>query len=286
MVKELLGRPVADEIRSDLVSRIASLGNRGIVPKLAIVRVGEREDDLAYERGAVKRCEQLGITVKRHVLPDRCSQEMLLGLISQISNDPQLHGCLMFRPLPNQIDESSVFECLVPEKDVDGITSGSLYGVFAQRDHGFAPCTAEAVIRLLKYYDYDLRGKRVCVVGRSLVIGRPLAMLLLAHDATVTICHTRTADLASQCQCADIVIVAAGHMHTIGKDALRPGQVVIDVGINWDDDAARLVGDVDYDAAASIVSAITPVPGGVGAVTTAVLAAHVVEAAEKAGERS
>ena len=205
----------------------------------------------------------------------------LMAAIDHVNSDDSIHGCLMFRPLPKTLDEAAACAALDPAKDVDCITEGSLYGVFANRPVGFAPCTAEAVIELLGFYGYDLTGARATVVGRSLVIGKPVSMMLQAKNATVTMCHTRTKDLAAECAKAEILVVAAGHIGTAGAASVAPGQVVIDVGINWDDKNNKLAGDVLYDEVAPIVDAITPVPGGVGSVTTAILAKHVIEAAER-----
>ena len=243
--------------------------------------MGERPEDLSYERGAVKRCEKVGIAVKRFVLSEDASQEELTALLRQINGAPDIHGCLLFRPLPRHMDEGAVCAALSPAKDVDGITPGSLASVFSGDQLGYPPCTAQACMELLDYYGYDLTGRRAVVVGRSLVIGRPAAMLLLGRNATVTLCHTRTADLAAECRQAEVLIAAAGKAKVIGADHLAPGQVVIDVGINVDEDGS-LTGDVDFAAAQDVVRAITPVPGGVGAVTTTVLARHVLEAAARA----
>lgn len=282
MAELLRGAPVASSILSDLAPRVEALRARGIRPALALVRVGERPDDLSYERGACKRAEQAGIAVERVALPADCSQRDLLDAIGRVNADPAIHGCLMFRPLPPHLDEEAACAALDPAKDVDGITAGSLYGVFANRPLGFAPCTAEAVVEVLERSGIALEGARATVVGRSLVVGRPAALMLQARNATVTMCHTRTRDLAAECRRADVLVVAAGRPRTVGADCAAPGQVVVDVGINWDEDAQRLVGDVDFDAVEPVAAAITPVPGGVGAVTTAVLVQHVVEAAERA----
>ena len=204
-----------------------------------------------------------------------------MDVIARVNGDPSIHGCLMFRPLPRTLDQDAACAALDPAKDVDCITAGSLYGVFANQPTGFPPCTAEAVVALLDHYGYELSGARVTVVGRSLVIGKPVSMMLQARNATVTMCHTRTSDLAAECSRAQILVAAAGHAGTVGADCATPGQVVVDVGINWDESAGRLVGDVDFEAVEPIVRAITPVPGGVGSVTTAILARHVVEAAER-----
>lgn len=282
MAEILKGKPVADAINEELASRIEALKARGVTPTLAIIRVGERDDDLSYERGATKRCEALGLGCKKFVLDGECAQGELMAAIHEVNADPAIHGCLMFRPLPKHLDEVAACAALDPAKDADGITQGSLYGVFANQPVGFPPCTADACMQVLKHYGYNLTGANVTVLGRSLVIGKPVSMMLQAANATVTMCHTRTRDLAVKCAEADVLVVAVGRARTVGADAVRAGQVVIDVGINWDENAGKLVGDVDFDAAEPIVAAITPVPGGVGSVTTAVLAKHVVEAAERA----
>ncbi|MDO4806905.1 MAG: bifunctional 5,10-methylenetetrahydrofolate dehydrogenase/5,10-methenyltetrahydrofolate cyclohydrolase [Coriobacteriales bacterium] len=281
MAELLKGAPVARAISEDLAARVEALGKKGIVPTLAIVRVGERDDDLAYERGAKKRCANIGIAVRSFVLPATCSQAELMEVIEQINTDDSIHGCLLLRPLPKTIDEAAICAALDARKDVDCATDQSLFGVFANQALGFPPCTAEACILMLEHYGFELEGANVCVVGRSLVIGKPVSMMLQAKNATVTMCHTRTRDLGSVCKGADILVVAAGHNGTIGADAVREGQCVLDVGINWDEDAQKLVGDVSFAEVEPVVGAITPVPGGVGAVTTAVLAKHVVEAAER-----
>lgn len=281
MARILKGQPVAQALTERLAERVEALGRQGVVPTLALVRVGEREDDLAYERGATKRCAAAGIAVRPFALPADCTMPELLDVISQINADDAIHGCLLFRPLPSGLDEAAACAAICPDKDVDCATQASLFGVFADQRVGFPPCTAEACIQLLDHYGIGLEGRRACVVGRSLVIGKPVSMMLTARNATVTLCHTRTPDLAGTCRAADVVVVAAGHARTIGADAAGEGQVVVDVGINWDESVGRLVGDVDFDEVEPRVAAITPVPGGVGSVTTAVLAKHVVEAAER-----
>ena len=272
------GAPVAKALTERLVPQVEVLAEKGVRPTLAIVRVGEREDDLSYERGATKRADKVGLGLRKFVLPADCPQEQLMH---EVNEDSSIHGCLMFRPLPKTLDEAAACAALDPAKDVDCITTGSLYGVFANRPLGFPPCTAEAVVELLDYYKVPLDGAKVTVVGRSLVIGKPVSMMLQARNATVTMCHTHTRDLAAACKDADIVVAAAGHIGTVGAACAAPQQVVVDVGINWDEKAGMLVGDVDYDAVEPVVRAITPVPGGVGSVTTAVLAKHVVEAAQR-----
>ena len=282
MARILMGKPVADAMVGKLAARVSGLRAAGITPALAIIRVGERDDDLSYERGALKRCDAVGIRVQGHVLPASCTQEDLMAVISQVNADSSVHGCLMFRPLPEHLDEDAACEALDPAKDVDGITGSSLFGVFANQPLGFPPCTADACMRMLDHYGVELSGSNVVVLGRSLVVGKPVSMMLQAENATVTMCHTRTRNLASICANADVLVAAVGRARTVGADFVREGQVVIDVGINWDEAAGRFCGDADFAAVEPIVGAITPVPGGVGSVTTAVLAAHVVEAAERA----
>lgn len=281
MAELLKGAPVARALTEELGTRVAALLARGVTPGLAILRVGERPDDLSYERAALRRCEKVGISARRVALPADCAQAELERAIRDVNADPSVHGCLMFRPLPAALDEHAACEAFDVAKDVDGVTAGSLAGVFAGEAVGFPPCTAEAVLQLLRHHGVALDGADVVVVGRSLVIGRPVSMLLQAADATVTMCHTHTRDLAAKCADADVVVVAAGHAGTFGARCAHAGQVVVDVGINWDEGTQRLVGDVDFDAVEPIVGAITPVPGGVGSVTTACLAKHVVEAAER-----
>lgn len=280
MAEILKGAPVAAAMSEELIARAEKLKENGITPTLAILRVGERPDDISYETGAMKRCDKIGIAVKRFLLPADCTGEQLLDTIREINGDAAIHGCLLFRPLPDREMEAAVCALLAPEKDVDGMTAGSLAAVFAGKGAGFAPCTAQAVVELLDHYGVDPAGKRAVVVGRSLVIGRPVSMLLQQRNATVTMCHTKTADLGAECRRGEILVVAAGKAGVVTKDHVAPGQIVIDVGIHVGPDG-KLCGDVCFDEAESIVSAITPVPGGVGSVTTAVLCKHVIEAAEK-----
>ena len=283
MAEILKGAPAANAITGQLIERANALKARGFEPALAIVRVGERPDDVAYERGAVKRCEKVGISVKHYVLPADATQDELLRVIDEINRDDGIHGCLMFRPLPKHFDEAEICEALDVRKDVDCMTERSLSGVFSGSGKGFAPCTAQSVMEILKFYGYDPAGKRAAVIGRSLVIGRPVSMLLMRANATVAMCHTRTVDMPALCREAEILVAAAGHAGTVTPDFVNPGQIVIDVGINEAPDGS-LVGDVDFEAVEPLVRAITPVPAGVGAVTTAVLCSHVIEAAERLAE--
>lgn len=278
------GAPVAAALTEQLSQRAQALIAKGVTPTLAIVRVGERPEDLSYERGALKRCEKVGIAVRQYLLTATSSQTDLMEVIKEINRDDSIHGCLLFRPLPKHMDEAAVCAALSPAKDVDGITAGSLAAVFSGSGAGYPPCTAQACLEILDHYGYELKGKRAVVVGRSLVIGKPVSMLLLGRHATVTICHTRTADLPAECRRADVLVAAAGKAGAVSAQCLAPGQVVLDVGINVDEDG-NLVGDVDREAAEHTVLALTPVPGGVGAVTTTVLARHVLEAAASAAGR-
>jgi methylenetetrahydrofolate dehydrogenase (NADP+)/methenyltetrahydrofolate cyclohydrolase len=283
MAKILKGKEVIDSLNEELRERSKVLNEEGITPTLGIVRLGERPDDMAYERGALKRAENTGVNVQQFVFDKDMSQDDLLDEIDKINNDDSIHGVLMFRPLPPQIDDETVRNALAPEKDVDGITDMSMAGVYSGSDTGFPPCTAEACIQILDYYDVDLKGKNVAVIGRSQVIGKPVAMMLIGKNATVTVCHTKTEDMADICHNKDIIIAAAGHQGTVTEDFLSPDQTVIDVAINFDDEG-NMCGDVDFPAAENIVDAITPVPGGVGTVTTSMLIKHVIEAAEKANK--
>ena len=280
MAKILKGKEVIDALNEELRGRSKELVDEGITPTLGIVRLGERPDDMAYERGALKRAEKTGVNVEQFVFDSDMTQDELLGEIDKINKDPAIHGVLMFRPLPKQIDDEVVRNALAPEKDMDGITDISMAGVYAGSDSGYPPCTAEACMQILDYYDIDLKGKNVAVIGRSQVIGKPVAMMLIKKNATVTVCHTKTEDMADICRNKDIIIAAAGHRDTVTTDFLAPDQTVIDVAINFDDEG-NMCGDVDFAGAEEIVDAITPVPGGVGTVTTSMLMKHVIEAAEK-----
>ncbi|MCL2125637.1 MAG: bifunctional 5,10-methylene-tetrahydrofolate dehydrogenase/5,10-methylene-tetrahydrofolate cyclohydrolase [Oscillospiraceae bacterium] len=281
MADLLKGADVVAALGDKMSKDIEELKGKGITPTLAILRVGERPDDISYEKGAMKRCESVGVVVKSVVLPADVTQGVLIDHVRALNDDGSVHGVLIFRPLPKHLDEDAVCATLKPEKDIDGITEGSLAGVFTGNGKGFAPCTAQACMEILDYYNIDCKGKRAVVVGRSLVVGRPAAIMLMGKNATVTICHTRTVDMPSVTRNAEILIVAAGQMEGLTKDYFSPGQIVIDVGINWNDEKGKLCGDVKFDDAEPIVAAITPVPGGVGTVTTSVLVSHVVEAAKK-----
>lgn len=280
MATLLTGKPVVERMAQGLAPRIDALVQAGVMPTLALVRVGERPDDLSYERTAVKRAEALGIAVRRTVLDEFAPQEAVEAAVAAANADASVHGCLLFRPLPPFVDEARVCGLLAPEKDVDGITFASLASVFTDGREGFPPATAAACLEMLDHYAIPVEGRHVVVVGRSLVVGKPVAMMLLRRNASVTVCHSRTGDLPALMASADIVVCATGRARAFGRECFRAGQVVLDVGINFDTQG-NLCGDVDFAAVEPVVEAITPVPGGIGSVTTSVTMAHVVEAAER-----
>lgn len=280
-MEELRGAPVARAIMDKTAGEITRLAQAGIMPKLAVFRVGSREDDIAYERSIIKRFSAADAAVEVMALSEDATQEELEAAVRRAADDESVHGILVFSPLPKKFNAGRIRMLIPAEKDVDGMTDASLAGVFRGDKNAFAPCTAQAVVEILRYYGMEnLAGKRVTVVGRSTVVGKPLAMLLLGMNATVTVCHTKTADTAAECRRADVVIACAGQARMVTDEYMSAGQIIIDVGINADGDG--ICGDVDYAAAQSIVAAATPVPGGVGAVTTAVLLSHTVRNAATA----
>ena len=291
MAKLLLGKEVTDALNAKLQERTAALRAKGVVPTLGIVRVGEDPSDLSYEKGATKRAEEVGVAIKNYILPEETTKEELLAVIDGINADDSVHGVLMFRPLPKHLknDQNEICNRLDPKKDVDCMTDLSNAGVFEGRsDLGFPPCTPQACMEILDFYGIDCKGKNAVVIGRSLVVGKPAGMMLMGKNATVTTCHTRTVNTAEICRNADIIVSAAGVLNSLTADFVRPGQIVIDVSINWDANKPNakgglggIAGDAKFDEVEPIVEAITPVPGGVGSVTTSVLMKHVVEAAEK-----
>ena len=289
MAKRLLGKEVNEALVAALQKRTAALQEKGIVPTLGIIRLGENPSDLSYEKGATKRAEEVGVAVKNYILPETATKEEVLAVIDQVNADDSVHGVLMFRPLPKHLkaDQDEICNRLAPRKDVDSMTHMSNAGVFEGQDLGYAPCTPSACMEILDYYGIDCKGKNAVVIGRSLVVGKPAAMMLMQKNATVTMCHTKTVNTAENCRGADIIISAAGVLNSLTADYVRPGQVVIDVSMNWNPEKITskgkggMSGDAIFDEVEPIVEAITPVPGGVGAVTTSVLMKHVVEAAEK-----
>lgn len=281
MAEILKGAPVAAAMTEQMKKDTEELRAKGVDPTLAILRVGERPDDLAYERGALKRSEKVGITVRKVVLPEDVRQEDFDRTLTELNEDPAVHGILMFRPLPKHLDSEKARRMLKPEKDIDGCTDGSLAGVFTNTRAGFPPCTAQAAMEMLHYYGIEIKGRKAAVIGRSLVIGRPVGMMLMHENATVVNCHTRTVDVPSITREADILIAAAGQLKNVTAEFVNERQVVIDVGVNWDEEKGGIAGDVVFEEVEPIVKAISPVPGGVGTVTSSVLVSHVIEAAKR-----
>lgn len=271
------GKPVADQISENLIKEVNELVKEGINPKLAILRVGANGSDLAYERGALKRCESIGIQTQVVELPEDVTQEEYVKTLKGLNEDSNVNGILCFRPLPKQLDEEAIKYIISPEKDVDSFSPINSAKVMEGDKTGFPPCTPTAVVEILKHYGVELSGSKVAVLGRSMVVGKPAAMLLLNENATVTICHSRTKDLAKVTSEADVLVAAVGRARMVKEDFVKEGAVVIDVGINVDAEG-NLCGDVDTNAVLDKVSMITPVPAGVGSVTTSILAKHVVKA--------
>ena len=276
----LKGAPVAAEIDKRTAGLTAKLSAKGVMPTLAIVRVGERDSDLAYERAVVRRCGALGISVRLAALTRETGQAELIDSIRALNDDHSVHGIILLRPLPDELDAQAACAAISPEKDVDGVCPSSMARIYSGSGNGFSPCTAQSCMEILGYYGVEPEGKRVAVLGRSLVVGKPAAMLLAAANATVTIFHSHSVNSPEAVRTADIVVSAIGKPELLGREYFSAGQTVIDIGISWSERKNRFTGDVDFDAAESVVSAITPVPGGVGSVTTAVLALHVAQAAE------
>ncbi len=289
MAKQLLGKEVNEALVAALQTRTAALKEKGVTPTLGIIRLGENPSDLSYEKGATKRAEEVGVAVKNYILPETATKEEVLKVIDEVNADATVHGVLMFRPLPKHLkaDQDEICNRLAPCKDVDSMTHMSNAGVFEGQDLGYAPCTPAACMEILDHYGIDCKGKNAVVIGRSLVVGKPAAMMLMGKNATVTVCHTKTVNTAEICKGADIIVTAAGVLGSLTKDFVREGQIVIDVSMNWNPEKITskgkggMSGDCVFDEVEPIVGAITPVPGGVGAVTTTVLMKHVVEAAEK-----
>lgn len=276
----LKGKPVADAISQKTAELVEELLNKDVCPTLAILRVGANESDIAYEKNAEKKAKSLGIHVEKYIMDGDSTEDDVLDVLAVINGDPNIHGILMFRPLPKHIDEDKVRNHIEPSKDIDGISDAAVGSLFLGNAKGFPPCTAEAAMAILDYYGVEIQGKKAVVIGRSLVIGKPAAMMLLDKNATVTICHSKTTeeDLKEACKNADIIIAAAGRAKTVTAKHVDGKQVIVDVGINFDEDG-KMCGDVDFDGVCDNVSAITPVPGGVGGVTTALLMYHVAAAA-------
>lgn len=289
MAQLLSGKPVAESIKAQTKQAAEQLKKEGIFPTLAVVRLGEKPSDLSYEKGILRCADEVGVSVKQILLPETAEKEALLSTIDALNGDDKIHGVLLFRPLPKHLkpDADEIYNRLRPEKDVDGMTALSCAALYSgKRERSFAPCTPEACIKILDFYGIDCTGKNTVVIGRSVVVGKPAAMLLMERNATVTVCHRKTKDLPSICRRADIIVSAAGELGILTEELVAPGQIVIDVSVNWDENKPNskggmgaIAGDAVFEAVEPIVAAITPVPGGVGAVTTSVLLSHVAEAA-------
>ena len=273
-MEELRGKEIVEAMRTECLSFARE---NACIPSLAVLRVGDKESDIAYERSIKKRFQDFGLEVKDYHLEENCSNAEFQEVFRFLNEDPEIDGILVFRPLPLQIDEEEMLSVMKKEKDVDGVTSSNLAGLLLQDPDAFAPCTAEAVMELCKYYKILLSGKEVCIIGRSLVVGKPLSVLMLNADATVTVCHSKTENIKEVAKRADVLVTAIGKAKAIGSSYCKEGATVIDVGINVDSDG-NLCGDVDYDTIKTVAEKLTPVPGGLGPVTTAVLAKHVVKA--------
>ena len=279
----LYGKPVAEALCQGIREDIESLS--GVTPTLCVVRLGEDPSDLAYERGICTRAGKVGVAVEKRLLSADASRQDVIDTLHALNAEDRIHGVLLFRPLPKHLRpfQTEIFNALATEKDVDGMTDGSAAGVFLGTGTGFAPCTPSACMQMLDHYGVDPAGKRTVVIGRSPVVGKPLAMLLLGRHATVTVCHTRTKDLNAEARRAELLIACAGSAGLVGAEAIAPGATVLDVGVNWQD--GKYVGDVRFDEAEAVAGSVSPVPGGVGAVTTAMLLRHVVTAAMRRNRR-
>jgi methylenetetrahydrofolate dehydrogenase (NADP+) / methenyltetrahydrofolate cyclohydrolase len=279
MSVKLTGKPVVESLRENIKSRVATLSEKNINPTLLLIRVGEREDDLSYERGILKNCDLLGIKINVMQLPVEITMEEIRKVFEEANKDSNIHGIMIFRPLPNHLDPEEIQNLINPAKDIDCMSPINLEKVFEGNSDGFAPCTPKAVVELLKHYEIPLQGANVVVAGRSLVVGKPLGMLLLDENATVTICHSRTKDMPSVTAKADIVVAAIGKAKFMNEDFFSEDSIVVDVGIN-DDGNGSICGDVDFDNVFDKVKAITPAIGGVGLITTTLLLGHVVQSCE------
>ncbi|APQ71850.1 bifunctional 5,10-methylene-tetrahydrofolate dehydrogenase/5,10-methylene-tetrahydrofolate cyclohydrolase [Clostridium botulinum] len=280
MAKILYGNEVALKIKEDLNLRIDKLKEKNIIPKLAILRMGNKPDDIAYERSIIKSCEKLNIETKVEELNEDILEEDFLKLMESLNNEKEIHGILVFRPYPKHLNENIINSSIALNKDVDCMHPLNLERIFEGDLNGFMPCTPEAVIEILKYYDIDLKGKNIVIINRSMVVGKPLSMMVLSHNATVTICHSKTIDLPSITKKADIVVTAIGKAKLIKEEYFNEDSIVMDVSINVDENG-KLCGDVDFENVKEKVGAITPVPKGVGSVTTTLLLKHIVDAAER-----
>jgi methylenetetrahydrofolate dehydrogenase (NADP+)/methenyltetrahydrofolate cyclohydrolase len=276
--KLLTGKEVAQKMDQDIQKDVLELKAKGINPALRIMIVGEAEDSVYYANSAKKMAEKNGILCEIEQLAGTLSQDEFVNILKQRNADKNIHGIIVMRPFPKQISEDVVKYVLSPEKDVDCFNPVNAGKIMAGDMTGFPPATPQAVMEMLRFYEIPMSGKDAVVIGRSMVVGKPMSMLLLGENATVTVCHSKTKDLPGVCKRADIVVAAIGRAKMITADYIKPGATVMDVGINPEGD--KFVGDVNTDVVKEVAGAITPVPGGVGTVTTRVLLKHVVKAAK------
>ena len=281
MARLLKGKIVADTLMERNRKTVEELKKKGLCPTLAVFRIGEKDSDLSYEKGINKKAEEAGINLVKYVFNEDVSTEEFYSKLTQANNNSNIHGILIFRPLPERFNDDELRNMIYPTKDVDGCNDMSLAGIFINKDLGFAPCTAQSVIEILNYYEIDPKGKNVVVLGRSLVIGKPVSMMLTNLNATVTICHSRTNNIEDIASKADILICATGQMESVNKNYVNENQAVIDVGISWNEAKQKLCGDVLFEEVEPIVKDITPVPGGVGSLTSCILISHVIESCRR-----
>lgn len=274
----LKGKAVSDAIMNECIIETNELKEKGRMPSLAVFRVGSKDSDLSYERTILKRCAEIGIQVINYIYEEDVNPDLFYEQLDQANRDPQIHGILVFRPLPKIFDDEKVRNSILPEKDIDGCGDLSLAGILTGKQNRFAPCTAEAVIAILDHYKIPISGKHALVLGRSLVIGKPVAMMLLSRNATVSICHSKSANIQDMAAKADLLICATGKMESVDHSYVNPHQTVIDVGIAYNEIKQKLCGDVLFEEVEPLVENITPVPGGVGSVTSSILVRHVIQA--------
>lgn len=277
--KLLLGTTVAKDKTEQLREKVEELHKQGIKPKLVMMRVGDKADDLAYQRSALSRMEKVNILSEVQEFPNDVTEEVFLRQLEENNQNDEVHGILIFLPLPKHLDLKKVKECISPDKDIDAISPINIARLM-NAEECFVPCTPKAVMELLSYYNIPLQGKHVVVIGRSMVVGKPVSMLLLNENATVTMTHSKTTNLHELTKSADIIVCALGKSKFLTEEYVSSHSVVIDVGINVDETGA-LTGDADTEQILPIVKAITPVPRGVGSVTTVMLAKQVIESAER-----
>jgi bifunctional protein folD len=277
--KLLLGTTVAKDKTEQLREKVEELHKQGIKPKLVMMRVGDKADDLAYQRSALSRMEKVNILSEVQEFPNDVTEEVFLRKLEENNQNDEVHGILIFLPLPKHLDLKKVKECISPDKDIDAISPINIARLM-NAEECFVPCTPKAVMELLSYYNIPLQGKHVVVIGRSMVVGKPVSMLLLNENATVTMTHSKTTNLQELTKRADIIVCALGKSKFLTEEYVSSHSVVIDVGINVDESGA-LTGDADTEQILPIVKAITPVPRGVGSVTTVMLAKQVIESAER-----